>query len=143
MLHVFNDGRRQERSISNRYGTGSRDNQQASKPVDDSRIIIEARRIGLTPAELDELTPKEFKAVQRGYQLQLADQRQQILFSKQTPQVSYMSGIEQNDLQKLFQDLYKRNIEESKRLAGTNEKPTVNKKLLRSKQQLLSQILNG
>lgn len=54
-----------------------------------------------------------------------------------------MSGIEQNDLQKLFQNLYKRNTEESKRLAGVNEKPTVNKKLLRSKQQLLSQILNG
>src|SRR5699024_3497533 len=119
--HRFNDGRRQERPIPNRYGTGSRDNQQASKPVDDSRIIIEARRIGLTPAELDELTPKEFKAVQRGYQLQLVDQRQQILFSKQTPQVSYMSGIEQNDLQKLFQDLYKRNTEESKRLVGVNE----------------------
>src|SRR5699024_4409114 len=80
------DGRRQERSNGNRYDSNRRLNNEASTVDDVARIIAEARRIGLTPTELKELTPKEFKAVQRGYQLHLVDQRDLTLFAKTVPQ---------------------------------------------------------
>ena len=106
-----------------------------------SRIIAEARRIGLTPTELKELTPKEFKAVQRGYQLHLVDQRDLTLFAKTVPQQTVPIEPQQS-IADLIKQLQERNQAIGKGIAeGRDEQPQVPKKTIAS--QLLMEMLGG
>ena len=89
---------------------------------DYDRIIIEARRIGLSLTELDELTPKEFKAANKGYQLHLADQRQQILYGHAVPQLTVPSGEANEDaLSEAFQKLSDRDKEQMDKLVNAGQ----------------------
>lgn len=84
---------------------------------DVDRILVQARRIGLSLTELEELTPKDFKAFNKGYQLSLADQRQQILYGHAVPQLT-VSSIEANQdaLSEAFQKLSDRDKEQMERM---------------------------
>lgn len=84
---------------------------------DFDRIIIEARRIGLSITELNEMSPKEFKAANKGYQLHLSDQRQQILYGHRIPQMT-VSGAEanQDSLDEAFQKLSDRDKAQMEKL---------------------------
>lgn len=65
------------------------------------------------------MTPEEFKAVQRGYQLQLADQRDQILFGKQIPG---MNADQPDQLEQLIRQLVNRNDDYRKEIQGEHRK---------------------
>lgn len=137
----IHDGRRQERSNGDWYDPNRRFNNEASTVDDPTRIIAEARRIGLTPVELKELTPKEFKAVQRGYQLHLVDQRDLTLFAKTVPQQTVPFEPQQS-IADLIKQLQERNQAIGKDIAeGRDEQPQVPKKTIAS--QLLMEMLGG
>lgn len=137
----INDRRRSERSNGDWYASNQRLNNEASTVDDPSRIIAEARRIGLTPTELKELTPKEFKAVQRGYQLHLVDQRDLTLFAKTVPQQTVPIEPQQS-IADLIKQLQERNQAIGKGIAeGRDEQPQVPKKTIAS--QLLMEMLGG
>lgn len=78
------------------------------------------------------MTPKEFEAVQKGYALNLADQRDQIIFGKQIPQQS-VSVEPQTPLEDLFRQLVKRNKDNAKKLLnsenGSNDKLSAGQEL--------------
>lgn len=68
-------------------------------------------------SELEELTPKDFQAFNKGYQLSLADQRQQILYGHAVPQVMVSgSEVDQDTLSDAFQKLSDRDKEQMERM---------------------------
>lgn len=62
----------------------------------------------------------EFKAVQKGYQLSLADQREQTIFNKHIPQRTVPVEMQQS-LEELFSSLSKQNAKSAEDMLNDTE----------------------
>lgn len=68
------------------------------------------------------MTPKEFKAANKGYQLHLADQRQQTLYGHAIPQLTVPANAVDNDkMSEAFQRLSDRDKAEMDKLIGEDQ----------------------
>lgn len=83
------------------------------------------------------MSPKEFKAVQRGYQLQLADQRHETITARQIPQrTASPDAVNNAVLDQLYETLTQRNDELIDKLNKADQPAK-----LSNKQQLFIQLL--